>query len=367
MGISADTLEKFTRTAKVFYEEQGNILQGGKLGIDQFLFGVDDLDTSANFTLDNLIVNPHGVSFRNRDEQSHVRPFENGSGKVYEVPHVSEKTPISETLMDAVVAGIEATGGLDVATQSKVAKIVNQHVAAHTATRWKLALDTIRTGVFSPTGLQGRDIGLQIDYGRDASLSITYDFTAVGANVDEALFELYDAYRNQGGNQEAICIVAGSDWLTEFQKDEDVLTRMQANAANILVRQALMPPELRNVQGLYLIAEYLIPGTLTPVFICGYQPRYEFIQYAGASATAFMPSDEAIIFSIGDPRYRVFRGVDALDGSGNKVRTVGEIVFDGFVTQDPVNEWLRSQSRFAFVPGNVNRTGKSKGTFTAAS
>ena len=63
-------------------------------------------------------------------------------------------------------------------------------------------------------------------------------------------------------------------------------------------------------------------------------------------------------------RYRVFRGVDALDGNGKAVRTVGEIVFDSFNTKDPVTELVRSQTRFAMVPGNVNRTAQSTGTFS---
>lgn len=361
------SLEKFTRTAARFYEERGNILEGGKLGIDRFLFNIDDIDTAADFRLDSLIVNPHGVAFRHRDEQSHVREYETGSGTVYEVPHVSEKTPISERLRDAVVAGIESTAGMGIHEQRRVTQIIDQHSAAHTATRWKIALDTIRTGIFSPKGLNGQDIGLEIDFSRDASLTITYDFTAVGATIDAALKALYDAYVAMGGSMQEVCIIAGAQWLQKFQSDEDVLERMKANTANVLVRQNLMPPELRNTQGLFLVADYLIPGTLQPIYLCGYQPRYEFIAYKGATATAFMPTDEAVIFSVSDPRYRVFRGVDALSGGGQKVRTAGEIVFDGFVSQDPVTEFLRSQTRFAVVPGNVNRTGRSTGTFETES
>ena len=91
----ADTLDKFTRTLKKLYEETGNMLLGSKKGIDQFLFDIDDMDTSANFALDQLIVNPEAVAFRHPDEESHVRKYSTGSGKIYEVPHASEKTPIS--------------------------------------------------------------------------------------------------------------------------------------------------------------------------------------------------------------------------------------------------------------------------------
>ena len=359
----ADTLDKFTRTLKRLYEETGNMLLGGKKGIDQFLFDIDDMDTSANFALDQLIVNPEAVAFRHPDEESHVRKYSAGTGTIYEVPHASEKTPISEALRDAVVAGIESTGSFSSKHAKMVQNIINQHVAAHTVTRWKMALDTIRTGIFAPLGIGGKDIGIKIDYGRDASLSITYDFTAPGADINEALYELITAYRAQGGSYDNMCIILGRKWLKEFATDTTVIEYMKANSANQIVMQSIMPPELFNTQGLMMMARYLVPGEVAPVYICAFEPRYKYVAYVGATAADFMPEDEAIIFSIGDDRYRVFRGVDVLDGNGKAVRTVGEIVFDSFSTKDPVTELIRSQTRVAFVPGNINRTAKSAGTF----
>lgn len=359
----ADTLDKFTRSLKRFYEEKGNMLLGGKKGIDQFLFDIDDMDTCANFALDDLIVNPEAVSFRQKDEQSHVREYKAGKGTIYEVPHASEKTPISEALRDAVVAGIESTGSFSAQNAKLLQGIINQHVAAHTVTRWKTAIDTIRTGIFTPLGIGGKSLGLEINFNRDASLSITYDFTAVGADINEALYQLIAAYRAQGGSYDNMCIILGRKWLKEFATDTTVIEYMKANSANQIVMQSIMPPELFNTQGLMMMARYLVPGEVAPVYICAFEPRYKYVAYVGATAADFMPEDEAIIFSIGDDRYRVFRGVDVLDGNGKAVRTVGEIVFDSFNTKDPVTELIRSQTRVAFVPGNINRTAKSAGTF----
>lgn len=362
----ADTLEKFTRTVKLLYEQGGNTLTAGKRGIDQFLFGTDDLDESANFALDRLITNPAGVAFRHPDEQSHVRKYEAGTGMIYEVPHTSEKTPISEALRDAVVAGIESTGSISSQNSRLVQNIINQHVAAHTATRWKYAIDTIRTGIFAPLGIQGRDIGLSIDYGRSVTLSKTYDFTAVNSDINDAMSELISAYTAQGNMQDDICILMGRKWLNEFRLDTTVIEYMKSNMSNLVIRQSLLPPELLNTQGLKWMAEYLVPGQAFPVNILAFSPTKKFIPYVGASAVDFVPEDEAIIFSMADVRYRVFRGVDALDGNGKAIRTVGEMVFDSFYTQDPVGEYIRSQSRMAFVPGNVNGTGRSVGTFAAS-
>ena len=362
-------LDLFTRTFKRYYEEIGNVLQGGKQGIDTFLFGTDDMDDAATFAMDRLLSNPWAVTFRHRDAESHVREYTPGVGTIIPIPHASEKTAISELLRDSVVAGIESTAGVSLHDAKLMSDIINQHVGGWTATRWKLAIDTIRTGIFTAHGIGGADLGLDIDMGRLAAKSITYDFTAAGATIDEALLNLYNAYRAGGATPSGIVVIAGLNWISAFQSDTDVLERAKANTSNVLVTQSLMPPELLNTQGLYLVAQYLIPGTLTPVYICGFQPQFDYVGAKGATAVPFMPVDEAIILSTVDSasRYRIFRGVDAFDTGGSVIRTVGEIVFDGFKTNDPIEELIRSQSRFAFLAGNIDRTAVCVGTFPEVS
>ena len=107
----ADTLNVFTRTAKVFYERVSNALRDGRTGIEQFLFSTPDVSTSANFAIDKRIVSPYGVAFRNAGEQSAVRHYNPGTGQILEVPRTSEKTPITEVMRDSVVAGVESTAG----------------------------------------------------------------------------------------------------------------------------------------------------------------------------------------------------------------------------------------------------------------
>jgi len=362
-------LDLFTRTAKRYYEKYGNLLEPGKQGIDTFLFSTDDMDTVANFTLDKLIVNPEAVTFRNKNEQSHVRPYVPGVGTVLPASHISEKTAIDENLRDSVVAGVESTTGFSAHETKLLSDIMTHHIVGHTVSRWKNAIDVIRTGKFTPLGIAGVDIGEEIDFSRDASLDVTYDFTVSGATIDEALFELYSAYIDINGNPDGICILCGTDWIKKFQTDSDVMERMKANTANVLVEQSINPPAFNNVQGMYQIAKYLIPGTLTPVYILGYKPRYKFIRSRGGTAEEFMPTDEALIFSMNDniSRLRVFRGVDALDAGGARIRTVGELIIDGFVENDPVTDVLRSQTRYSFIASDINETGRSTGTFPTVS
>lgn len=260
---------------------------------------------------------------------------------------------------------MQDNAGFDANKAKLMADILVEHTVAHTITRWKLALDVFRTGKFSPKGIKGRDIGgLEIDFGRDSSLSTTYDFTGVGATIDLALKDLIDKYRAKGGNTANVCILMGSKWLAKLESDDDVLVRMQANTANTLIRMNLNPPEFMNVQGLNYIGEYRVPGVAFPVSILTYEQQDQFTAYVGASAVDYLPADEAIIFSSSDKRYRVFGGIDALNDAGKPVRVQGaEIVFDSFFKPDPVAEMIRSQSRYAFVPANVDHIAISTGTF----
>jgi len=355
-------------TLKEFYKEVRNGLMPGKSGIDKFFFSTDDRSTEANFNLDKLVYTPHGISFRHPNTGSVVREYTPGTGEFFSIPHASEKTPITESMRDQIVVGATGSGFTESAAR-RIMQIMEEHTIAHESTRWKYAIDVMRTGKFSPLGQNGADIGgLEIDFDRDATLDITADFTDTDVTFDVAMKALYVAYRAKNGPTAGISVLMGTDWLNSMQTDDDVLTRMQANAANVLIRQNMNPPEFNSIQGLKFIGEYLVPGTLTSIQFFGYEPDDQFTAYKGATAADFFPSDEALMFSTTDKRYRVFGGIDALTDAGRAVRLTGtEVVFDTFGTPDPVAENIRSQTRYALIPANVDHTARSTGTFTSES
>lgn len=363
--MAANTLELALRTVKKYYEKIDGQMQAGKIGLDKFLFGIDDMDTSGQFAIDSFVLNPHGVSFRKAGEQSHVRKFDTGTGKVYEVPRISEKTPITEYDQDLIVAGLEATSGQAQNAARRVEKIVQTHKAAHYMTRVKYALDTMRTGAFSPLGIEGQDIGLEIDFSQSGDNDITYDFTDADASMNTALQEMFEVYRANGGNLSDVTVIFGSDWYNNFFEDTDVLTWMDSNSSNILLEQSMNITNFANVDGLYKMATYR-PGIVASLNLCQVSFGHKFTPYLGGTAVDFFPSDEAIMFSPSAERYRVFRGIDAVD-NGRIQKVVGELVFDSFIENDPVQEYIRTQTRLAMIPANVNQIVRSTGTFTEES
>jgi len=360
----AEQLNKFTRRIKTFYELIYNQLMPGNIGIDDFLFPVKDADAdSSNFALDSLVKEIHGVVFRKRGEQSVVRPYEPGVGNIYEVPRISEKTPIDEKLRDAVIAGGEDTEALSSRQARLLAQIITQHTVAYATTRWKLALDVMRTGKFSPYGLDGHDIGLEIDFNRDGTLDDLYDFTATGANINAALKNLYTAYRALNGAGDELCVIMGDDYAEAFETNDDVIEYRKANDSNLLILSNLIPETFNRTQGLRLLSRYRVPGVVDPMYILMYKPQGRFVQYAGASAQDFMPSDEMIMFSLNSTRYKVQRGVDVLGMDGRSTRAVGDVVFDEYTDKDPIVTYIRSQARYAFIPAMVNHTARQTGIF----
>lgn len=363
---STDQLDRFTRRTKRFYEEIVTTLMPGKQGIDSFLFPVPDIDASSkNFAIDELVDQPHGVVFRERGAQSAVRPYTPGLGNIYEIPGASEKTPVDENLRDSVIAGGESTEAFSSRWARLLSSITRQHTVAHYTTRWYLALQTIRTGKFSPTGLNGADIGLEIDFGRDASLDVTYNFTLGGATVLIALNELYEAYRALNGSTDNVVMIVGESWLEKLEANTTLQKYFEANPVNQLIKQDMMPQELFNTQGLKVVMQFRLPEKSTMITVCTYTPRGLFQAYSGATAAKYMPDDEAVMFSLDDStsRYTVTRGVDAYNDAKKVIRVAGDIVFDSFTTDDPIESLFRSQARYAFVPASKNHTARSTGTF----
>jgi len=354
-------IETLIRPAKIAYEE---FKAQEPNGIDKLIFPEMDEDTGSAVLIDRLIESPFAVSYREKNGQSQILNYTPGQGQLLDVPRASMKTPVDEELRDVVVSGVDAVASWDQHKNKRTRDIVKKHMAAHNLTKWKQAIDFLRTGIFYAKGPDGTDLDLSVDYDRDTDNTLTYDFTAGGASFAIAVGEILDQMDAQGADLDNVVLLCGADWLTEFGSDSDVQTLLQSNMANQLIQQQMLPPQIQGTKGLRLIAQYRNPGLIAPVWIASFNPGVQYVPYKGASAEAWVPATEAVAFSLNSPRYYVKRGVDALDAGGNVIRTVGDMVLDTFHEDDPIVDYFRSQTRHLMLPGNVDHTVKSTGTFT---
>lgn len=345
-------IEVLTRAAKRFYEEL--YFQQTERQLFARLFGVLDESTEAAFLLDKLIGAPYAVTYRDKNGESHVRKYSPGSGNLIEPPIASEKTPLTEELLDKIVAGVEANGGFGTNEANLVNGIIRQHVSAMNMLKNWQAMQVFVAGQFYAKGPGGSNIGLDIDFSRAVGNALTADFSAV--TISEALAAAVNKLRDNGTNLGDIVAILGTDWQNEFGINTDVKSYMQNNNAATLVEANMMPQELLDTDGLYVIARFRGPGMISSVWLCGYAPPVQFVKDEGETAEAYIDSTKAVFFSLSDIRYRVNRGVNIVDDSGKRMRAVGDLVIDRFSENDPVTEYLRSSTRHVLVPGNINHS-----------
>lgn len=353
-------IETLRRNVKKYYEE---FQLQGPVGIDKLLFREEDMDTSSSLLVDRLINSPYSAVYRELSNQGHVSMYQGGNGTLYTPPIATEITPVPEDLEDAAIAGVEALAGNGIHELKLMQDIMKQHTDMHNMLKWKQALDVLFDGEFYAKGENGADLGLGIDYGRDSGQEITYDFTAGGAGMLEALEQMVEQALSTGTPADGLCVLMGSDWLSKFSSDSGILSYMQATQGSQLLQAQMMPEVLRGAKGVYIAGQVRPAGALAPVWVLGFNPGVAYKGYNGAASSAWITSTKAALFSLSDPTYRVYRGVNVLDG-GRKMREVGELVFDSYVENNPVEERLRSNSRHLYVYGNINHTVVSTGTFS---
>jgi hypothetical protein len=355
-------LELLLRTSKLFYEKKF-LQESGQ--IFKFLFPTVDIDDTSTVLLDEFTDSPYAVAYRGKDNQAHLRPYQAGSGTLFEPPRASEYTPIDEKLRDQSVEGTRDNASFNEAQMRKTNKILNNHATGHTMTKNKQAIDMILDGAFYAKGITAADLGLDEVYARDVANNLTYDFTAGGATIDEAMTEVLDQIESKGCPMMEVNFLVGKNWQVAFESDSNVLVKMQANAANVLVQQNLKPPVWAGVQGLKLLGIYRPVGSSTAVNIFTYNPGTPYIAYKGATAAPWIGDDVMCAWSGVSPAYTVYRGIDVVASNGNKIdRVSGEIAFDSWIEQNPPSENLRSSTRHLFLRGDINHTAKSTGTFS---
>ena len=153
---------------------------------------------------------------------------------------------------------------------------------------------------------------------------------------------------------------------TVYKPDGTKVTMNDAPISKELAEQWLMRELERNYMAgtlkasPHLIAFPRILGALTDF---SYNPGVKYTAYKGATATPWIPDDEMIMGSFDSPSYRIYRGIDVVNETVSKIiRTVGELVFDTYISASPVAEFFRSHTRHLFLMGNINHTLRSTGS-----
>jgi len=246
-----------------------------------------------------------------------------------------------------------------------IGQITKTHVAAINMTKNKQALDVFLEGEFRARGSNDADLNMDIDYSRDDSLSFTYDTkpttASVGATLSAALGEL----SKFSAPLDEVIVLLGGKWIAHIARDSDIQRSQAFNLQNVLTATSLLPENVQNTEGLKLLAMYRGLDMITGVSLCAYTPRVPYTVPGADASTPYIPDDKMIVLSMQSNRYRINRGIDIFDPSGNSQVVAQEIAPDTYTTPDPIIDYIRSQSRHAFVPANINHTAVITGLFAS--
>jgi len=354
-------IETINRTVLQYYEEVH--LQEINRQLYTTLFSLEDTNTSAGFLLDRYSVTPAAVAYVSSSSPAVTLNYQEGSSIQISPPRLAQRTPINRELKDKAIAGVEAAAGYGPAEIQMIGQITKTHVAAINMTKNKQALEVFLEGEFRARGSNDADLDMDIDYSRDDSLSFTYDTQPTAASVGGALSAALGKLSKFGAPLDEVIVLLGGKWITYIARDADIQRSQAFNLQNVLTATSLLPENVRNTEGLKLLAMYRGLDMITGVSLCAYTPRVPYVAPGVDASTPYIPDDKAIVLSLQSDRYRINRGMDVFDPSGNSQVVAQEIAPDTYTTPDPIIDYIRSQSRHAFVPANINHTAVITGLF----
>jgi len=354
-------ISTLVQAGKRYFEDTNAAREGRQF--DEAFFPELDESPATTIQLDQYLGQGFAMSVTRQGEKAHVVAYVPGVGNEWTPLTSKRKTPIDEKLADSAVVGLEPK-----APQSQhMMRVVQQilggpkgFMAAMKMMRIKMAVDVLRSGEMKYYDEDGT--ATEIDFERDSSLTLTYDFATESNSFDGALLAAYNAGMAFGLPQGGLAVLLGDSWLTEYNTDAAVLAKRRNTVSANYVTDAMKPPMFRGVEGLYVVGQYQPDGLAFPVWILSYKPAWQYVGYSGAAAASFIPAAEMIMLNIDSPAYRFNRGIQVVGSSGNIERAVGDMVIDSFRDDDPPADWLRANVRTFYARGNIDHTSVTTGS-----
>ena len=321
----------------------------------QFAFPTEKNTLKAGIELDKVEEKPRAMRVIKNGEPSVTRLYDPGSGQIYKPYISSEKTPIDQQLVDAVLSGIEPTANNDQINDllDEIVKGPNGFVQANWMQRNKAAIDFFREGKFMLTDVDDKSTEYELDFGRDSTLDQTFNFTTDGG-IDDLLDQMLQAVRKFGIPTMRIGVILGRKIMREFELDDNVDSKMKWYQRDPFINQ--IPPVIANVDGLHAIGKYRPSQSLISLEILGYEPQFPY-RINDGSAEDFLPDDEVILMDLTGSRKRYNCGIlvttDRAAGKAEMKR--GDLVLTNTYQDDPPTWSVIAKSRYVYT-GEVDHT-----------
>jgi hypothetical protein len=229
----------------------------------------------------------------------------------------------------------------------KYANIQNQQADAIYNQIAKQAADVLLYGKFDILDGLGNKADNPVDFERDPALyDVSTDYSANPVGQVEAAF---NKLKGKNFPKVGVFALAGDTVIARLMQDTKFLNLLKAQGVN--AGRVWVNADNRVVAQVYT---GLLAGIPAPVTLCNFSAAYED---ANGNVQSFIPDKAVVVGSFSSPRVQAYGGVFITDTATNSGQIYeGQIITDRFVSKNPDDLVIRTQSAPLLIPGNVDHT-----------
>ena len=351
--MAMTAIDRVTTALAIYFDK----LPSESRGLDTALCPTIDIQDAEGINLQDWGTTVATARTRAAGASTNTSTIDYGRQAIITPPVLAEQIQVEFAKISAGISETATATTAETAFYQRADRFLRQMILM---SRAKSVIDLIRTGQYTVTDASGAGV-VSYDFERDAALSMTYDATASGADPDEAMAAVVSALRDKGANEAQIGILLGANWLKFLTSSETFQSKAIRSDFAQSMNLPLVPGTENNPQGLATLGSYSVDGLAFPIRLMTYNPILPYRRTTAGDAAPYIPVDEMCAFPIG-AGVTCVRSVNVPE-AGRIVKRTGEIVIDGYVTDDAPSEYIRGQSRTFCLFPDIDHTATVVGTF----
>jgi hypothetical protein len=336
-------VQTLTSQLKIFFEERPALLMDF---VNTFFREVRTF-TSKEIPVDRLIPKSVLAGYRAEGAAANFLAYHPGHGTVYRAPAISLITPVSEELANSATVGMEPNSPANEQLLRKYALIQAQQADAVYNQIAKQAADVLLYGKFDLLDGMGNKVGASIDFERDPGLFD--DSASYAAKPVDQIGAAFSKLAGKNFPKTGVFALVGDTVLARLMQDAAFINLLKVQGLN--AGRVWVSPDNRVVASVYT---GMLAGIPVPVTLCNFSAAYEDSEGAVKS---FIPDKAVVVGSFTSARIQAYGGIFLTNAASNSGQIYeGQIISDRFVSKNPDEVALRTQSAPLLIPGNVNHT-----------
>ncbi|MDR0374404.1 MAG: major capsid protein [Treponema sp.] len=336
-------VQTLTSQLKIFFEERPALL----MDFVNTFFRETRTFASKEIPVDRLAPKNILAGYRAPGAAADILAYQAGNGTVYHAPSISLATSVSEELANSATVGMEPNSPANEQLLRKYANIQTQQADAIYNQIAKQAADVLLYGKFDLLDGLGKTARAPIDFERDASLF--ENNKSYKANPTEQIEAAFSKLQNKNFPKIGVFALVGDTVLARLMQDAKFASLLKLQGLN--AGRVWVSADNRVVAMVYT---GMLAGLPVPVTLCNFSAAYED---AEGNVNSYIPDKAVVVGSFASIRIQAYGGIFIADTANNTGQIYeGQIITDRFVSKNPDEVVIRTQSAPLLIPGEVNHT-----------